>query len=128
MTARLVIHGTLPGLNEYIAIERGRSGKQRANTLKQQTQRIIGAAIAQQLRGVRFARPVTMHYRWVERDRRRDKDNIAFARKFVQDALVRARVLENDGWRHIEGFSDEFAVDKASPRVEVVITDEEERK
>lgn len=125
MTVKLIVLGMLPGLNEYINIERGRAGKQRANTLKQQVQRIIGLAIAQQIRGVKFKKPVTMHYKWVERDKRRDKDNIAFARKFVQDALVRARVLENDGWKHIEGFSDEFAVDRVSPRVEVVITDED---
>lgn len=124
MTVKLVIPGALPGLNEYIGIERGKAGKQRANALKQRTQQIIGASIGKQLRGVRFAKPVTMYYKWVEKDRRRDKDNIAFARKFIQDALVRARVLENDGWRHIAGFSDEFAVDRASPRVEVIITDE----
>ncbi len=125
MTAKLVIKGTLPGLNEYIDLERGKAGKQRANALKQRTQQVIGAAINKQLRGVRFTRPVTMHYTWVEKNRRRDKDNIAFARKFVQDALVRARVLENDGWRHVEGFTDSFAVDKNAPRVEVIITDEQ---
>lgn len=124
MTVKLVIKGTLPGLNEYIGMERGRAGKYKANTAKQSVQRSIGAAITKQLRGVRFTRPVMMHYTWYERDRRRDKDNIAFARKFVQDALVKSRVLENDGWRHIEGFSDDFAVDPKTPRVEVVITDE----
>lgn len=63
-----------------------------------------------------------MHYRWIERDRRRDKDNIAaFGRKVIQDALVRMKALRNDGWNNIEGFSDEFAVDKKKPRIEVTI-------
>ena len=50
-----------------------------------------------------------------------DKDNIAFAKKFIQDSLVHAGVLANDGWNQIEGFTDDFAVDPKNPRVEVTI-------
>lgn len=65
-----------------------------------------------------------MKYKWFEKDRRRDLDNISsFGRKVIQDALVKTRVLENDGWRHIVGFSDEFYIDKKSPRIEVEITE-----
>jgi len=32
-------------------------------------------------------------------------------------------VLKNDGWNDIEGFSDEFFVDKQNPRVEVEISE-----
>ena len=46
-------------------------------------------------------------------------DNVAFARKFVQDALVRCGVLKNDGWAQVENFTDAFSVDKKNPRVEV---------
>ena len=56
-------------------------------------------------------------------DRRRDRDNIAAGRKFVQDALVRCKVLQNDGWKEIIGFSDDWAVDKARPRVEIEIVE-----
>ena len=52
---------------------------------------------------------------------RTGKDNIAFAKKFIQDALVKSRVLKNDGWNDIDGFSDDFRVDKKRPRVEVRI-------
>lgn len=45
----------------------------------------------------------------------------SFGRKVIQDALVRAGVLKNDGWAQIEGFSDEFRVDEKHPRVEVEI-------
>jgi hypothetical protein len=34
-------------------------------------------------------------------------------------------VLQNDGWKHIEYFTDYFAVDPKNPRVEVVIEDYE---
>ena len=120
---KLVIPGPLPGLNEYIEAER--QHRQKGAALKRDTQAVVAAAVKRQLRGVRLAGPVTMRYLWVERDRRRDKDNVSsFGRKVVQDALVKAGVLHNDGWADITGFSDEFAVDKLHPRVEITIEEE----
>ena len=73
---------------------------------------------------IQLYRPCNCHpYSLRDRDQcsRRDKDNIAFAKKFIQDSLVHAGVLQNDGWKHIEHFTDDFAVDPKNPRVEVVI-------
>ena len=115
----LTIPGRLPGLNEYIAAER--KNKHLAAKMKRDTQAYIGWYIKKDLRGVEFRRPVMMYYLWVEKDKRRDYDNIAFAKKFVQDALVQAGVLQNDGWAEIAGFSDDFQVDKNKARVEIKI-------
>ena len=84
---KLTIPGLLPGLNEYIDAERSYKGKYKAASMKRQAQNVIGYMIRTQLRGVRFTRPVVIRYLWVEPSRRRDKDNIAFAKKFIQDAL-----------------------------------------
>ena len=66
--------------------------------------------------------PVIMDYMWIERDRRRDKDNICgFGRKVIQDAFVQVHALRNDGWANIKNFSDDFCVDKKRPRVEIEI-------
>ncbi len=116
---KLVIPGVLPSLNEYIRAERG--NRYHAASLKKQTEDMIAACIAQQLRGVRFDGPVKITYTWYEENRKRDKDNIAFAKKFIQDALVKAGVLANDGWQEIVSFADRFGIDKDNPRVEVVI-------
>lgn len=118
---RLIIPGRLPGLNEYIAVER--NNRYKAAKLKRDTEQRILLVAKSQLRGVRFSEPVIMRYTWVEPDQRRDKDNIAFAKKFVQDALVRAKVLRDDGWREIKDFTDRFSVDKKDPRVEIEITE-----
>lgn len=118
---KLTIPGILPGLNEYIDAERGPKGKYKAAAMKKQAQNVIGYMIKTQLRGVRFTRPVVIRYLWIEPSRRRDKDNIAFAKKFIQDALVAAGVLRNDGWAEIEHFTDNFAVDPKNPRIEVTI-------
>lgn len=115
----LTIPGHLPNANDYI--DAGRSNRHKAAKLKAETQERISWYIKRDLRGVKFTKPVVMAYRWYEKDRRRDKDNIAFAKKFIQDALVNAGVLRNDGWGEIESFSDEFYVDKYKARVEVRI-------
>ncbi len=121
---KLVIPGVLPNLNDYIAAERRH--RQKAAQMKRQTEQVIALAAGKQLRGVRFTGPVVMEYCWYEPNRRRDKDNVSsFGRKCIQDALVRAGVLKNDGWGEIESFSDRFFVDRENPRMEVTI---EERK
>lgn len=119
MEMKLVIPGTLPGLNQYI--DACNESRYKANVMKRKAETTIMWAAKSQLRGVRFNRPVIMRYTWYEPNKKRDKDNIAFAKKFVQDALVRVGVLKNDGWAHIEDFSDKFFVDSKRPRVEVEI-------
>ena len=121
----LTIPGILPGLNEYIDAERGKKGKYKAAAMKKQAQNVIGFMVKTQLRGVHFTRPVVIRYLWIEPSRRRDKDNIAFAKKFVQDSLVECGVLDNDGWANIVHFTDDFAVDPKNPRIEVTIQEYE---
>ena len=125
MKHKLTIPGCLPGLNEYIDAERGRAGKYKAAAMKKQAEHIIGLMIKSQLRRLQITKPVMIHYLWIEKDRRRDKSNIAFAKKFIEDALVWTKVLKNDGWKEVEGFTDSFAVDRKNPRVEVVIEEVE---
>jgi len=116
---KLIIEGRLPGLNEYIKAERG--NKYSAAKLKQDTQTLIGSYIIGMYEMPQITEPVIMHYLWVEPNTRRDKDNICFARKFIQDSLVEIGILQGDGWKHIIGFTDNFAVDKDNPRIEVEI-------
>lgn len=121
MRAKLVIPLTFPGLNDYINAER--SHRQKAAKMKKRYQDAVMLCIRSQ-RLPTFDGPVCMYYTWVEKDRRRDKDNIAaFGRKVIQDALVKAGVLKNDGWANIAGFSDAFSVGKDRPRVEVILVD-----
>ena len=125
MQYKLTIPGRLPGLNELIEAER--ANRYKGAQLKKDAERRICAEIRRQLHGVHIRRPVVMRYLWVEPDRRRDRDNITAGRKFVQDALVRCKVLQNDGWKEIIGFSDDWAVDKARPRVEIEIIEMEDK-
>lgn len=125
MPRRLVIPGRLPGLNEYIDAER--NNRYLAAKLKREAEAAVLWAARKSLRGWSAQKPVVMRYLWVERNRRRDKDNISgYGRKVIQDALVQGGYLKNDGWGQIEGFSDAFAVDARRPRIEVLILEEGE--
>lgn len=121
----IIIPERLQGLNEYIDAER--SNRFRAAKMKKETENLVMLCARKCLGGWRANGPVWMHYRWYELNRRRDKDNICgYARKAIQDALVKAGYLAGDGWAQISGFDDTFAVDASNPRVEVEIEEIDE--
>lgn len=123
MEYKLIIPGRLSSLNKYIDDER--TCRYKSAALKRKNEKAIAEAIKKCLNGVCIDKPVEMHYLWVVPDRRTDRDNVAFAKKFVQDALVNAGVLKDDGWKYVVGFSDRFEVDKTNPRIEVLIKEVE---
>lgn len=108
----------LPGLNEYI--EACRRNPHAGGNMKKRDQSFVEWHLSQQLKRITVKCPVRMVYRWYEKDRRRDLDNISsYGRKVIQDALVESKILPNDGWGQIKGFTDDFFVDKKYPRIEV---------
>lgn len=116
----LVIPTRLNNLNDYITADR--TNRYKGAAMKARNEALVKVAIKQQMRSIRIERPVYMEYTWYERNKRRDLDNISsFGRKVIQDALVQTSVLVNDGWNEIVGFSDQFYVDAANPRIEVLI-------
>lgn len=119
MKTILVIEGTLVGLNEYT--KACRTHRQAGAKMKKNTESIISAYIMQQLKGVAFKKAVKLSFRWYEPNRKRDLDNICFAKKFILDALVSNRIIVADGWKGVVGFTDQFFVDKENPRIEVDI-------
>jgi len=119
MTVQFTIEGRLPGINEYVLAERG--NRYNGAKLKKTSQRTVEYYI-QAARLPRVRTPIRIVYTFFEKDRRRDKDNIAgFAHKVIQDALVEQRIIDDDGWREISGWTDAFAVDKERPRIEVTL-------
>lgn len=73
--------------------------------------------------GCRRLGPCSLHFEFVEADRRRDPDNLCGGAKLLTDGLVKAGVLEGDGWAHIRGLSFSWRV--GSPvGVRVVLTPE----
>jgi len=106
----------LTDLNTYIQAERGNKF-QAANIKKENTG--IAFMYARRLPPVKTKAKII--FTWYCANEKKDPDNISFAKKFILDGLVSAGVLENDGWKQIEGFEDRFEVDKANPHIEVEI-------
>ena len=115
----LTIDGQLPNLNDYTLA--CRSHRQAGAKMKKDAERLISVYILQQLKGVAFKNPVRLSFRWYEPNRKRDLDNVCFAKKFILDALVSNGIIVADGWKGVVGFTDQFFVDKENPRIEVEI-------
>lgn len=116
----LMVKGKLNNMNDYIRALN--TNRYKGADMKKDNESRVMQAIYEQFGRLRITRKVRMHYRWYEPDKRRDLDNVsAFGRKCIQDALVDTKVLQDDGWKNIVGFTDEFYVDKKNPRIEVDI-------
>lgn len=121
---RLVIPGRLPGLNEFI--EANRAHTQKGAAMKRQSQELVMWQIRAQLRKKHITKPVFLLFTFYEQDRRRDRDNVSsFARKVIQDALVKCGVLHDDGWDYVTGYLDKFEVDSGKPRIVVEFIEQE---
>ena len=108
----------LPDLNEFIAkckIQRGTWNA--GNSLKRKTQDDLFVFL---LKLPQIKRPARIHFIWHEQNKRRDPDNIAFAKKFILDAMQECGRIANDGQKNILGFIDDVICD-GSYAVEMII-------
>ena len=97
----------LPSLNDYITICR-RNRYEAANY-----KRKLESDISVFLRRLPvFTKPVTIGFTWIEKNRRRDLDNVAFSKKFILDAMVKIGKLADDSSRYVKGFTDDFKTGK----------------
>ena len=112
------IPGRFVSLNEFLDMHY----HDRKTTKREHDVRVACAAMAA---GVRpCGRRITYHVHWVEENRRRDLDNVAFAKKFIQDGLIKAGIISNDTHHEIAGFSDSFGYDSKNPRIIVTLKEE----
>lgn len=122
---KVTIDGRLPGLNDYT--KACRTNPQVGARMKKKAEEKAIGCINQQLKNTRttFSVPVEIEFLWIEKDRRRDPDNISgFGRKVIMDALVKAGILADDSGKYVKGFKDSFLVDAVNPRIEVRIKGE----
>ena len=114
----LTIKGSLTALNEYTNENRKHWSK--GNENKTADTELVRYLCKQQKLKPMGTTPFIL-YRWICKDKKKDKDNIAFAKKFINDGLQEAKILDGDGWKHIGEWKDEFEIDPVNPRIEVYI-------
>lgn len=118
MKYKFEINRRLPSYNEYS--NANRKNKYAGATMKKNIELDIWSYILNQLKQIKITKPVFITFTWVEENRKRDLDNVCFAKKFILDALQKAEVIENDNNRHVTGFTDKFEyADKSKVIVEL---------
>lgn len=118
MKYKFEIGKRLMGLNEYTAYNR--ANKYIGAKAKKNEQAYIIWCIKEQLGNIKIDKPVIGHFTWIEENKRRDLDNICFAKKFILDALVQAGVLQDDNRKIVTNFTDSFEyADKSKVIVEL---------
>lgn len=124
-SVKIVVPGKFGTLNEFIdANRRGRGNWNKGNDMKRNDQRVVYHYLP---RGVRFDKRVFLEYHFFEPSARRDKDNVSgYFHKIFQDALVQKGIIQNDGWKDIEGWTDRFDIDRKNPRIEITIREVEQ--
>ena len=119
MDYHFTIHGKFPSMNQFIGANR--NSVHAGNNMKKKSQAAVIAAIMPVV-GYHIRTPVFIEYTFYEENRKRDLDNVSgYFHKVFQDAIVQCRLLPNDTWNEIVGFSDRFYVDRNNPRIEVTI-------
>lgn len=108
----------LPSFNDYIS--ECRKNKFAGAKMKKQYEDQILFFLG---RLKKLKSPVRIVFIWVEDNKRRDYDNVAFAKKFILDAMVKGGYLEDDNRKCVTGFTDRFAYAK---KAKVILLIEED--
>ena len=93
----------LPSLNQYI--NECRKNKYAGATMKKNIEKDIEYFVNQL---PKYEKPIKIHFHWVEESKKRDLDNVCFAKKFILDSLVKSGKLKNDNRNFVTGFTDTF--------------------
>ena len=93
----------LPSLNQYI--NECRKNRYAGANMKKHVEADIGWYINKL---PRYDKPIQIHFHWVEENKKRDLDNVCFAKKFILDSMVKAGKLKNDNRNYVTGFIDTF--------------------
>ena len=117
---RFTIPMKLPSLNEYtLACRRNKFAGAR---MKKEIEQAIGLYL---MKMPRYHKPIKINFTWVESTKKRDLDNISFAKKFILDAMVKYEKILNDNPRFVQGFTDTWVYGNKN---EVIIEIEEMRE
>lgn len=124
----LTIPGRLEGLNEYTKANRTSAiiGAEMKLIQEYKITQHIDVQILNMKKKFKPLAKVEIKFKWYEPNMKRDPDNVAFAKKFILDALVKSGVIASDGWKTIRRFSDDLYLSKERPRVEVIISEVDE--
>lgn len=102
-------------LNTYINHERG--NKYKGASLKKVNTNYVAWITANNLNARKLEKyskndKLEFNFTWYLTNRKRDPDNVAFAKKFIMDGFVSAGLIPNDGAKNVIRFTDDFVYGK----------------
>lgn len=106
---KLEILYKFPSFNQYV--NACRKNKYAGGIMKKQIENDIFYFIN---RLPNFDKPIRIKFTWIEDNKRRDLDNICYAKKFILDSMVKAGKLKDDNRNFVKGFNDTFEYGKTS--------------
>jgi len=103
---KCVIDGKLPSFNDVVFANRSSHHVGAKQKIKAQRE------IRYYIRDLpKIEKPVKIHFTWIEKNRRRDLDNVAGGgRKFILDELVESGIINDDNQKWVKGFTDNFEI------------------
>ena len=105
-------------LNKYVNAERS-NRFMAAKIKKDQTNSVAYLALEQCDK--RFREVKDIKFTWYKPNNRTDHDNIAFAKKFILDGLIKAGILKDDSPKYVRNFQDVFILDKTRDYISCTI-------
>ena len=118
-----IIDQQLPGLNDIIDAARTHWAVS-ANQKKDSDNIVMWSIKKHNIKP--YDKKIDIHIYFICQDRRRDKDNIMAAQKFILDGMVAGGIIPNDGWNFVGGLSYSFKVDRDNPHIKVTLQPSEE--
>lgn len=100
---RIEIPFRLPSLNQYI--NECRKNRYAGGSMKKRIEEDISYYINKL---PYFNKSVKIKFIWIENNKRRNFDNICYAKKFILDSMVKAGKLKDDNRNYVVGFQDSF--------------------
>ncbi len=98
----------LESYNNYINMNR--RNVYLANNYKRDVQKDIIAYI-KKCKLQKCTKSVKLNILWIEKTKKRDVDNIQSGQKFILDALVQAKILENDSPKYVTQINHKIGYD-----------------
>jgi len=115
---KLILNIPFITLNEYIKAER--SNKYIAANIKRRiTDNVTYIALERKINLSDIKHDII--FTWFKPNNKIDHDNISFAKKFILDGLVNAKVIKSDSPKYIGNFQDIFDIDKTRNYISCMI-------
>lgn len=116
----LTINGKFPSYNEYNSAQR--SNRYAGNKMKRDYQKVCEWQIKQQMKNVKISKPLSVNIICYLPYVKCDLDNYSsFFLKVFLDAMIKCNVIKNDNVKYVKQLCSVAAIDKAHPRVEVIL-------